>query len=72
MTALASPRHFALPTLLIVCACGGPGDAPDHSRLRFTDVSSRSGIDLENVSGDPDRKTAIPESLGQGAAMRRR
>ena len=38
------------------------------AHLRFTDVTEWSGIRLENVSGNPQEKTAIPESLGQGAA----
>ncbi len=36
--------------------------------LRFTDVSSESGIVLVNVCGEPVHKVAIPESLGAGAA----
>lgn len=39
----------------------------EGTNLRFVDVTSGSGIGLENVSGSPT-KTAIPESLGQGAA----
>ena len=31
-------------------------------------MTASSGIVLENVSGDPLEKTAIPESIGQGAA----
>jgi hypothetical protein len=37
--------------------------------LRFTDVSSESGIVLVNVCGEPFEKVAIPESLGAGAAV---
>jgi hypothetical protein len=41
---------------------------PLARRFRTTDVSQSSGITLENVCGDPVRKLAIPENLGQGAA----
>ena len=72
-----------LPLLAIFTLCGsgcGPPDGERHpatprtesppveSRLRFVDVTATSGITLENVSGDPYEKMAIPESLGQGAA----
>ena len=66
-------RTLAAAILLIVCniRCGG-GDATapmlEDGGLRFTDVSAASGVGLANVSGNPDDKTAIPESLGQGAA----
>lgn len=45
------------------CASPGPG-----GKIFFTDVSAGSGIRLMNVSGDPRHKTAITETVGQGAA----
>src|SRR5262249_12826169 len=36
--------------------------------ITFTDVTKESGIDLQNVNGNVDRKPTILESLGQGAA----
>ncbi len=52
-------RHPATP---------GTQSTSVHGGLRFVDVTATSGIALQNVSGDPHEKMAIPESLGQGAA----
>jgi enediyne biosynthesis protein E4 len=49
----------------------GPASASTGTAARgwrFTDVTRGSGITLENVSGDPVAKMAIPENIGQGAA----
>jgi hypothetical protein len=74
----------SLVLLLFVPACSKPGttagpdptDAPQSAGpagpgakgLRFADVSASCGVLLENVSGDPLQKLAIPETIGQGAA----
>jgi hypothetical protein len=63
--------------LLILASCGDPKsndsgspDAPAASaQLAFVDISKSAGIVLENVSGDPLTKMAIPENLGQGVAV---
>lgn len=47
-------------------APGATGAAP--ASLAFTDVTATSGLVLENVSGDPLRKLAIVENIGQGGA----
>jgi len=47
---------------------GSDAPPPGRARLRFVDVTDGSGITLENVSGDPMAKMAIPENIGQGAA----
>lgn len=46
---------------------GGPSQAPRGTVL-FSDVSSASGLTLQNVSGDAKEKMAIPENIGQGGA----
>lgn len=47
---------------------GEGGSSTPEVQMAFTDVSAGSGIVLENVSGDPVAKMAIPENIGQGAA----
>lgn len=64
----------ALGCIALIAGCAPPEARPEAmpqvhaSGLRFVDVSAESGIDRVTVSGHPTRKTAIPESLGQGAA----
>jgi len=57
---------------LVLCSLAGSAcrtpDRPPVPTLRFTDVTADCGIALENVSGDPLRKTEIRETLGSGAA----
>lgn len=67
------PRPLPAALLLLAACCAGCGAGDPTGRgsqpeLRFTDVTDGSGIVLANVSGDAGRKTAIPETLGQGAA----
>ena len=74
-------RYLPLFAIVALCSAGcgqsgserhpaaaGTQSTAGHSALRFVDVTATSGIALENVSGDPHEKLAIPESLGQGAA----
>ena len=62
-----SAAVLALTSALLPACGSGASTATASGGLAFTDVSAASGIDLENVSGKPV-KTAIPESVGQGAA----
>ena len=71
-------------TALTVGGCGdgdgegdsgpsGAGSAPsgaagDFSHVGFTDITSAAGIVHANVSGEAEKKMAIPENIGQGAA----
>ena len=53
-------------------ASGGAGTGQGGGGARFLsfeDVTAASGIELVNVSGDVREKLAIPENIGQGAAV---
>ncbi|MAG57982.1 MAG: RNA-binding protein [Planctomycetes bacterium] len=61
--------------LTFLCSCGGGGEEDDDNGSSvdtgpaFTDVTAESGIVLRNVSGSAEKKMAIPENIGQGAAV---
>ena len=42
--------------------------AAGFPHVAFTDITTASGVVHANVSGEPQRKMAIPENIGQGAA----
>ncbi len=58
----------ALAALSVLLAAVPSPVAGEGSRIRFTDATERSGITIETVNGDPDRKYII-ETLGSGAAL---
>jgi hypothetical protein len=60
------------PLLILGClGCAGSDAVRDNddTGLRFSDVTERSGITIETLCGDAQSKLAIPETLGQGAAV---
>ena len=69
--------HPVFLSMLLIALCASCDDAgnsngdsssSDAPGLVIVEISESSGIDLENVSGDPAAKMTIPENIGQGAA----
>jgi hypothetical protein len=64
-------RSLLLPALVLLLGRGDPElptGVPAPAALRFTDLTTESGLDFVHVSGAPDRKDYIFEAKGGGVA----
>ena len=67
-TALKPPFSTGILALALPILAACDGAESESAPVWFTDVTPGSGIVLQNVSGNPDRKTHLVETLGSGAA----